>query len=204
LSRAGFCVAFLAWALGSLGVNAQSILPVATQSVVAGPLTTRPVGHATFCKANPGECHPNDVVIDNVVLTDALYAQLIAVNHEINDAILAVTDLELYQVSELWAYPDAAGDCEDIVLAKRRALMDAGWPVSTLLITVVRQPSRAGHAVLMVRTDRGDLILDNLDPDVHPWSATPYTYIKRQAQEDSGLWVSITDDRTIVAVAAHD
>ena len=36
-----------------------------------------------------------------------------------------------------------------------------GWPESKLLITVVRDENNEGHAVLTVRTDEGDFILDN-------------------------------------------
>ena len=56
-------------------------------------------------------------------------------------------------------YPDVAGDCEDLVLQKRRLLVQAGWPISSLLITVARQANGDGHAVLTVLTDRGDVIL---------------------------------------------
>ncbi len=67
------------------------------------------------------------------------------------------------------AYPPTAGDCEDIALLKRRDLIEKGWPVGALLMTVVRQANGEGHAVLTVLTDRGDLVLDNLkssDPGV--------------------------------------
>ncbi len=136
-------------------------------------------------------------------LTDELAAQLSSINATVNASIRAVTDAEFYGVNERWVYPSEAGDCEDYVLAKRRALVEAGWPVSTLLIAVVRQRSGDGHAVLMVRTDRGDLVLDNLDPDVHAWNELPYTFMKRQSQENAGAWVSLSDDRSVVTVATH-
>ena len=67
---------------------------------------------------------------------------------------------------EVWAYPTTEGDCEDFVLLKRRKLINRGWPVGSLLVTVVRQKNGDGHAVLTVLTDRGDLVLDNLNPQV--------------------------------------
>ena len=45
---------------------------------------------------------------------------------------------------------------------ERRDLIEKGWPVGALLITVVRQRNGEGHAVLTVETDRGDLVLDSL------------------------------------------
>ncbi len=70
--------------------------------------------------------------------------------------------MEHWGVVERWSYPDdGKGDCEDYVLLKRRMLMQAGWPREALLITVVRDKKGEGHAVLTVKTDKGDFILDN-------------------------------------------
>ena len=76
--------------------------------------------------------------------------------------------------------------------------MNNGLSVSNLLITVVRKPNGEGHAVLTVRTDRGDYILDNLINRVRLWSETGYRYLKRQAVDHTGHWVSIPDgDETL-------
>ncbi len=58
-----------------------------------------------------------------------------------------------------------------------------------------------GHAVLTVRTDRGDLVLDNQIEAVLPWYRTPYRYIKRQSETNAGRWTRINDDR-VGAVAS--
>ena len=79
------------------------------------------------------------------------------------------------------------------MLLKRRDLIRKGWPTGALLITVVRQRNGDGHAVLTVLTDRGDLVLDNLNPRVLVWNATNYEYVKRQSEYDSGQWVGIDD-----------
>ena len=54
----------------------------------------------------------------------------------------------------------------------------------------------------MVRTDRGDLVLDNQDSMVRIWSDTPYQFVKRQSQADAGQWVLIDDSRQIVTTVA--
>ena len=162
--------------------------------------TSIPIGHSEFCKAHRGECGKNRNVVDVEELTDARWETLVAVNVEMNRDIVPVTDEDLYRVEELWTYPDGFGDCEDYALAKRRALIESGWDASTLLIAVVRQKSGDGHAVLMVRTDRGDLVLDNQDGSIRVWNETPYQYLKRQSQTNAGEWVDIRDDRvTVVA-----
>jgi predicted transglutaminase-like cysteine proteinase len=160
-----------------------------------------PIGHAEFCHFHRGECGPNAQIVDAVALTEVKWKQLIAVNNQLNTAITPVTDEQLYHVPEFWTYPEGYGDCEDYALAKRRALMQDGWPASTLLMTVVRQKNGEGHAVLMVRTDRGDLILDNQDALIKVWTDTPYQYLKRQSQTDSSKWVDIFDPPTRLAAA---
>ncbi len=168
-----------------------------------GELTSVPIGHAEFCRTYRGECGPNVNSVAAVELTDRSWNLLLAVNSEINASIEPVTDLDLYQVAEFWTYPDGKGDCEDYVLAKRRALIEAGWPASTLLMAVVRQQNGEGHAVLMVRTDRGDLVLDNQDGYVRVWNDTPYQFLKRQSQADQGKWVDILDGRATIVAASR-
>lgn len=164
-------------------------------------LTSIPVGHADFCKRYPTECGVNAKVIEAVTLTQKKWQQLLSVNSHFNTTIVPETDEQLYHVAEFWTYPNGYGDCEDIALAKRKALMAAGWPASALLMTVGRQANGEGHAVLMVRTDRGDFILDNQDSTIHDWRDSPYHLLKRQSQTNSAEWVGINDGRAAVIVA---
>ena len=130
------------------------------------------------------------------MLTAKAWKDLVRVNNWVNDTIKPVTDLEHWGVVERWSYPDDGyGDCEDYVLLKRRMLIQAGWPREALLITVVRDKKGDGHAVLTVKTDKGDFILDNQDEDVLLWSDTGYRFVKRQSQTDPNIWVSLGDPR---------
>jgi predicted transglutaminase-like cysteine proteinase len=108
-------------------------------------------------------------------------------------------------VVEKWSYPDDGyGDCEDYVLLKRRLLMQAGWPREALLITVVRDKRGDGHAVLTVRTNKGEFVLDNQNEKVLLWSDTGYRFVKRQSQESPNIWVSLgTPPSAAVTVASH-
>ncbi len=71
------------------------------------------------------------------------------------------------------------------MLLKRRTLIEHGYPESTLLITVVRDENNEGHAVLTVRTDQGDFVLDNKRREVMRWADTPYTYRQAAVREES-------------------
>lgn len=161
-----------------------------------GARTTQPVGHYQLCQQMPQECNQRTQKGAPIKLSRKLWATMISVNNDVNTKVKPVTDLEAYGVEEYWAYPDKGyGDCEDYALEKRRQLMRAGIPAGDLLITVARQPNGDGHAVLTVRTSMGDFVLDNLQPKVLLWSQTPYTYLKRQSETNSGAWVTITDGR---------
>jgi len=160
--------------------------------------TSIPIGHAEFCKTRRNECEKNPNPISAMKLTQDRWQELLNINSRYNSAIVPVTDMDLYGVEEFWTYANGYGDCEEYVLDKRRALTSMGWPASILLISVLRQASGEGHAVLMVRTDRGDLILDNQSALIKVWNETPYLFLKRQSQADSGKWVDIYDQRSSV------
>ncbi|MDB5472757.1 MAG: transglutaminase [Devosia sp.] len=164
--------------------------------------TSIPVGHAEFCTTRPAECRASSNPVAVMPLTETLWQQLQAINAHYNQTIVAVTDDDLYQVAEFWTYPNGYGDCEDYVLAKRRDLINAGWPASVLLMSVVKQGNGEGHAVLLVRTDRGDLVLDNQVGTIDLWSETPYKFIKRQSQADAGKWVDMIDARDMNLITA--
>jgi predicted transglutaminase-like cysteine proteinase len=158
--------------------------------------TAQPIGHHEFCRVYPSECAVQSASRVHVRLDQARWTELTEINQAVNTSIRPVTDQELFGKPEVWDFPDASGDCEDFALLKRKQLMAKGWPAAALLITVVRQTNGDGHAVLTVTSNRGDLVLDNLDPQVKLWSETSYRYLKRQSQYDSGLWVAIEDGRS--------
>ncbi|PSJ64255.1 transglutaminase-like cysteine peptidase [Pseudaminobacter soli (ex Li et al. 2025)] len=161
-----------------------------------GGRTTQPVGHYEFCLRLPEECRQLTAKQPPVELTRQLWAAIVDVNNAVNIEVTPRTDLENYGQEEYWAYPDnGAGDCEDYALEKRRRLMALGVPAGNLLMTVVRQPNGEGHAVLTVRTSRGEFILDNLEARVTPWAETKYTYLKRQSDQNSGIWLQINNGR---------
>jgi predicted transglutaminase-like cysteine proteinase len=153
--------------------------------------TLPPIGYVTFCREHQADCRPSGRFADRIQLTAAKFRELDKVNRSVNDAIAPVTDMELYGKVEVWTYPVKKGDCEDYVLLKRRILIEHGWPESTLLITVVRDENNEGHAVLTVRTDRGDFVLDNKQRDIRAWADTPYTYVKQQSARNPLVWISL-------------
>jgi predicted transglutaminase-like cysteine proteinase len=164
--------------------------------------TRAPIGWIDFCNQSPRECAGGPTQPRDVVLTPKAWRDLVQVNTWVNNAIKPMTDLDHWGVVEKWSYPDDGyGDCEDYVLLKRRMLLQAGWPREALLITVVRDKKDEGHAVLTVKTDKGDFVLDNQAENIVLWSDTGYRFVKRQSQSDPNVWVSLGVPNAATATA---
>jgi predicted transglutaminase-like cysteine proteinase len=171
--------------------------------VTTGEATRAPIGWVEFCVEHPVECKVQPSIPRDVVLSNKAWTDLSRINKWVNDNVTPMTDLEHWGVVEKWSYPDDGyGDCEDYVLLKRRMLMEAGWPRAALLITVVREKNGNGHAVLTVKTDKGEFILDNQEERILLWSETSYRYVKRQSQTDPNRWVALGDPRPTTATAS--
>ena len=156
--------------------------------------TTPPVGYVEFCRTSADQCAPEGKNAPVELSTDH-WQDLQEVNALVNRIVEPVTDIDYYRREEVWAVPGAYGDCEDYVLLKRKWLAERGWPTGALLVTVVFDEVGDGHAVLLVRTSRGDLVLDNKTDDIRAWYSTAYRYVKRQSVSDPRVWVSVGDPR---------
>jgi predicted transglutaminase-like cysteine proteinase len=170
--------------------------------VSVGASARAPIGWVEFCSEYAHECDTRPAEARDVVLSAKAWKDLARINKWVNSKIKPVTDMDHWGVVERWNYPDDGyGDCEDYVLLKRRMLIQAGWPRQALLITVVRDKRGDGHAVLTVKTDKGEFILDNQSEDILLWSETGYRFVKRQSQTDPNVWVSLGDPRPAIATA---
>ncbi|AZN70014.1 transglutaminase [Georhizobium profundi] len=171
--------------------------------MITGGFTSQPIGHYEFCKRKPAECSIRTRDFGTLPMSEELLARLERLTVKVNQAIKPKSDLEIYGVDEYWTYPVDAGDCEDYALAKRRILLKEGVSTSNLLLTVLRRPNGEGHAVLTVRTDIGDVVLDNLTDAVLNWDETEYLYLKRQATTHTGRWVTIREGDAPLVGSLH-
>lgn len=144
---------------------------------------------------------PTQIASGPIELTPELWKEVKSVNDRINRAILKRSDMELYGVEEDWTLPLEtgvnAGDCEDFVLEKRRALLNAGVPRAALSIAVVTTFRGARHAVLLLSTDRGDYVLDSLTPWILPWAKAGYHWEERQVAGSTENWASLNAPQVV-------
>ena len=144
-----------------------------------------------FCQRYPGECVVDRAEPAIIVATPKVLQTISAINKRVNTTIQPMSDEEHWGVADRWDIPtDGFGDCEDFQLLKRKLLIEAGLPRRAMRMTVVIDEKNEGHAVLMVKTNGGDLILDNKTDTVLPWSETGYIFVKRESQDATG-WVSL-------------
>lgn len=187
LAAAGLAAACL-----SMPLPAHAFLARPTLFAAIGAATKAPSGWQQFCAENAEECRPGADQARDVVLTPELLQQLYEINKYVNDRVAWTSDDALYGKAERWTLPLDRGDCEDIVLLKRKMLAKLGWPQGSLLITTVEEPgpAKGRHAVLTVRSDRGEMILDNQTPEILFWYETKYRYLSRQSATDPNVWVA--------------
>ena len=126
-----------------------------------------------------------------------LWRAVASVNAEVNAAIHAEDDLRVYRQADYWTIPRATGrarpvgDCEDFALTKRERLIAQGVPAEALSIALVTTRTGLSHAVLLVATDQGEYVLDNLTPWVVHWTEARLTWRERQAPGQMLTWVHV-------------
>ncbi len=185
----------LASSSNSSSSNSSSSYSSSSQAPTAQE-TLPPIGWVQLCrdyaKDKRQPCSNDNLPALDVKLDDIAWKAMLKINAAVNNEIEPVTDMEHWGVVDQWDFPDdKKGDCEDYVLEKRQRLMGLGFPRQALLVTVVRDLQGEGHAILTIKTDKGDYILDNMNAKVLPWTTTGYKYIKRQSQENPNRWVSL-------------
>lgn len=148
---------------------------VAATSGLATPAVAgskAPLGYQLMCLQTPQECKGGGKA--KVTVTSSVMETLKRVNSHVNRTIKPRYDAA---GADIWNANATVGDCEDYVLAKRRALIRAGIPASSLRIAYVKTRKGEGHAILVVKTNGRDLVLDNLSATIKPLSQTGYRII---------------------------
>lgn len=140
-----------------------------------------------FCEVQPDQClaEPSGPL----KITPAILRLLVSVNRAVNQSVAHVSDEEEYGKVDLWRLPlFNRGDCEDIALKKRRRLMHSGLPAGALLMTIVTTPEFESHAVLVVRTHVGNIVLDNVIQEPRFQEDSPHHFRRQQTSDNPNFW----------------
>ena len=165
-----------------------------------GGYALAPFSFVKFCLDYPGDC-PKSAGPGRIRLTSAHMAELASVNRAVNAAIRPTPDTSALRY---WKLNVSAGDCNAFAVEKRHELIGRGWPAAALALTVAKTPWGEGHLVVTVRTDQGDLVLDNLRSDIIAWQKTGYDWIMRQSEANPQFWVKLEGGEAGAMTAAAD
>jgi predicted transglutaminase-like cysteine proteinase len=194
---------------GATLLSAAAASAQAMASLPRGALPAAVTGEARpvmawvdLCRRYPQECAIDTAEAPVVALSPRIWQQIVSINRRVNTTITAITDQEHWSVPDRWDLPtDGYGDCEDFQLLKRKLLVEAGVPRRALRVTVVINEQGEGHAVLTVRTEGDDLILDNRTSRLLRWDETGYAFVKRESSLRVG-WEFLEPVPTLALVAA--
>jgi predicted transglutaminase-like cysteine proteinase len=194
LMRAAFAAVIFAGsvspslAVGPAGLAAPA--PKGSLRIVSAKPALAPFAFVSFCVAHGDECR-DDNRADTLVLTPLLLRELRRVNFQVNRDIKPENDVAGH---DEWSINVKRGDCEDYVLTKRSRLVKLGWPANKLRVAVTMTPNNNGHAVLVVSTDSGDLVLDNRSNDIRNWRDTDLRWLKIQSDGNPLFWNDLSNN----------
>jgi len=160
---------------------------------VSARQTIPPYGYIGLCLR--ADCRGGTDAPVTVTMNAEKWSELNKVNDWVNRNVPEYEDRQLFGRSEWWTVAtERGGDCEDLALLKQKMLRAKGWPASALIIAQVNRGNGEGHAVLIVITDAGALVLDNLDWRIRSWGDVPYTLMKRQTRRRPYVWTNAGPD----------
>ena len=156
--------------------------------------TLAPMAFTQFCLKYPSDCKSGRLLLegDRIELNDMRRSELETVNRTVNSSIRPERN-EDGLAGEKWLLSPLRGDCNDYAVTKRHQLIARGWPARTVLLSEVVTISGEHHLVTVVRTNNGDLVLDNLTDQIKPWSRTPYRWLRIQTPKNPNYWASISE-----------
>lgn len=199
---AGVCFAPAEGAIaGMIGMPMQ--LRAVIQRIKFDTPTLAPMKYTEFCLRYADECVVKPVRFRGgpVKMNDERWNQLLAVNTDVNEAILPQYNYGGL-AGEIWLISPNRGDCNDYAVTKRHQLIQMGWPARSLLLSEVVTTAGEHHLVVVVRTNEGDLVLDNLSTKVRRWNQTPYRWVRIQSPSHPKLWSTVAPRGSRPSVAS--
>jgi predicted transglutaminase-like cysteine proteinase len=163
-----------------------------SDAMPAGPATKAPPGFVSFCMREPAQCRDDRSSARGVLPLDPNARALITtVNNEVNHKTIWIEDSATSDRQEHFGFvKNGKGDCEDMAITKRAKLHSAGIPLHDLRIAIAKNPHGELHAVLIVLTDKGDLVLDSPDTKIRNWRDARLSWLERQDGSAMG-WQTI-------------
>jgi predicted transglutaminase-like cysteine proteinase len=172
------------------------VAPPAPKSYVdripLGSAKLAPMAHTLSCLQYPADCVVRKASLrtHDFELTPARWNDLIEVNAKVNHRIRPQRNTQGL-AAERWLIDPKAGDCNDYAVTKRHDLLARGWPSDMLLLAEVVTHWGEHHLILVVRTNKGDYLLDSLRAHVDLWSKARYDWVRVQSPKNPRWWMAV-------------
>ncbi len=166
-------------------IDSSVVMPIAEASP-----TLSPFQHVRFCLRYPTDCKSDPVGTTTIELTAETLETMQRVNRDVNASIMPMAKSDAIADGG-WTISPASGDCNDYAVTKRHELVQKGLPAKAVRLAVVKTQSGIGHLVLVISTNKGDLVLDNLSETIVPWQLTKYHWVKIQSSNDVRYWSEV-------------
>lgn len=171
-------------------------IPARSAFLSEGEVALAPLSHVRFCMDHVDECSGS---LEPSASPATVEVESFAVLDEVNRQVNARIRPQMKQPKFGWAINPVSGDCNDYAVSKRHELIARGIPASALRLAVVRTSWGEGHLILIVRTELGDQVLDNLSGRILPWTALSYHFLRVQSARDAAAWVTPVETRPVLA-----
>src|SRR6185312_14020563 len=171
----------------------------ALQNASAMP-APQPVGAKDYCAATPAAAAQpfwdifcqGDTAAVTVTLTQERWNELASIQNQVDGSIT-------YNPTTSWDPLAAVGDCKTYSAATALALLQHGWPAGALRIATAfvndgSAQQGASHAVLLVDTDKGTIVLDSRQAGPRPWESLRYIWLSAEIPDGHGSWNLLTTD----------
>lgn len=161
---------------------------------------SKPVGAGDYCAATPAAgaqpfwdsfCQ-GDAAPAIVALTPGRWNELASIQQQVDGSIT-------YGSTSSWDPLASIGDCKTYSAATALALLERGWPagavrVATAFVNDGSAQQGASHAVVLVDTDKGTIVLDSRQAGPRPWESLSYIWLSAEVPGSHGSWNLLTTD----------
>jgi len=184
----------------AIAIAAATSLPASAGSwMPTGAAAIPPGGFLGFCVKHLADCRGSAPNAAAAELTQERWRDLWTVQYKENHELVPRED-----PSHTWDYStNGYADCNKFALAKRRDLIERGWPREAVLLATATTETGEGHLVVVAHTSAGDFVLDNRVAQVVEWTTLPYRWVSMQSPASPVRWVSIVAAPIAVSDASH-
>lgn len=171
---------FFSWSASETQAGGRPAAPFLEEKTPA----IAPYAFVKLCVNAPRECRPKGGA-SRTQLNRKVELALETVNTSVNQAIRPGSDTK---GNDTWRLSPRSGDCEDYAVTKRKKLIDRGLPPRSIRLAMATTPSGEAHVVVIVKTPKADLVLDNRNDEIKPVDKVDLHWLMIESADNPKRW----------------